>query len=146
MEEMSREVRIIRLMKQIFHSVKKNLGNEFRPINLTGPQGMLMGTLGHKGKMKISELSHELGLSNSTVSGMIDRLEKQGMVERIRSSDDRRVVYVDATPEFKKCSKEHFKKMEQKIAAMMNRATQEELDKVLEAFEILKRIMDDSNE
>jgi DNA-binding MarR family transcriptional regulator len=142
MEEMSKGVKIIRLFKQIMQSVKRNLGDSFRPLNLTGPQGMILGTLCRNGEMKISDLSTEVGLSNSTVSGIIDRLEKQGLAERKRSEEDRRVVYVDASPKFKKCSQEHFKELEERVAAIMNNATPEELDKVLEGMEILKKIIE----
>jgi DNA-binding MarR family transcriptional regulator len=142
MEEMSKGVKIIRLFKQIMQSVKRNLGDSFRPLNLTGPQGMILGTLCRNGEMKISDLSTEVGLSNSTVSGIIDRLEKQGLAERKRSEEDRRVVYVDATDKFKKCSQEHFKEIEERVAVIMNEATTEELDKVLEGMEILKKIIE----
>ena len=66
--------------------LKHSMGQHFNPMNLTGPQGMMMGILSHDGEMKISDLSEKIGLSNSTVSGIIDRLEKQGLVERTRST------------------------------------------------------------
>ena len=55
--------------------------------------------------MKITEFSNQLCLSNSTVSGIIDRLEKQEMVVRERSEEDKRVVYVSISPNLKKCMK-----------------------------------------
>jgi DNA-binding MarR family transcriptional regulator len=49
------------------------------------------------GPQRIQDLGLMLGLSNSTVSGLVDRLEEKGMVERRRSEEDRRSVYVHVT-------------------------------------------------
>lgn len=133
---------IIREMKTVLHSIKKNLGSSFNAFDLTGPQGMLMGILKHYGEMKISDLSEKLGLSNSTVSGIIDRLEKQGLVKRTRSENDRRVVYVSATEKFKKGFEENFKIIENEFGRMLNKATPEEIDTILEGLHLLQKILD----
>ena len=145
-EEISKGIRAIRLIKQVMGSVKHNMGKQFENMNITGPQGMLVGTLIHYGEMKISDLSEKLGLSNSTVSGIVDRLESQGLVERTRSTEDRRVVYVNVTPEFKKNAKEHFKEFEKKFESMMSKATPEELDTILKGIATLKEVIDRQKE
>ena len=68
MEETSKAIEIIKTIKQVGHSMKKNIHKQYKDMNITGPQGMLIGTLAHCGEMKISDLSEKLGLSNSTVS------------------------------------------------------------------------------
>lgn len=123
------------------HYIKHNLGHHFKGINLTAPQGMLMGILAKHGKMKVSDLSEELGLSNSTVSGIIDRLEKQGLVERTRSEEDRRVVYVSVTEETKKNTEKHFKCVEREFETMVSEATPEELDEILNGLAVLERVL-----
>lgn len=118
------------------------MGQHFNAMNLTGPQGMMMGILSHDGEMKISDLSEKLGLSNSTVSGIIDRLEKQGLVERTRSLEDRRVVYVNVSTEFRKNSKENFCKIEKTFEDIMTKATTEEIEIILKGLDALEQIMD----
>lgn len=145
MEELNKSLRVVKVLKQVIHTMKQNMGHQFKELNLTGPQGMMVGILVHCGKMKITELSEKLGLSNSTVSGIVDRLEKQGIVERIRSKDDRRVVYVGITPEFQKSSKLHFNAIEKKFETMMNKATPEELETILNGLDTLKRLMDEDS-
>lgn len=142
MEEEKRSISIVKVLKQLGDYIKQNVENEFKEMKLTGTQGMLIGTLAHDGEMKISDLSDKIGLSNSTVSGIIDRLEKPGYVERIRSKEDRRVVHVRVTPEFRKKVKEHFDKIDTKIDTIMNKATPEEVNKVFEGLNILKKLMD----
>jgi DNA-binding MarR family transcriptional regulator len=48
--------------------------------------------------MTMSELARALGASLSSMSGIVDRIEARGLIERERSGDDRRVVRVHLTP------------------------------------------------
>jgi MarR family transcriptional regulator, organic hydroperoxide resistance regulator len=141
MEELNKSIQVIRTLRQLLGTLKQTIKHQYRNVNLTGPQGMLIGMLAHYGKMKISDLSEKLDLSNSTVSGILDRLEKTGMIERTRSEEDRRVVYVDVTPEFKKVSEQQFKEIEQKFVEKVSRANPEELDKILEGLNTLKKML-----
>jgi DNA-binding MarR family transcriptional regulator len=141
MDENSKGIRVVRVIRKLKDTMKKNIGHHFKEMSLTGPQGMLMGTLAHYGEMKISDLSEKLGLSNSTVSGIIDRLEKQGLVERIRSKEDRRVVYVNVTEEFKRNAQEHFKEIERRFEEMLSEASTEELDKILDGLDTLEEVI-----
>ncbi len=142
MSEMSNGIKIFKSLKRIGHMIKQSMGQQFNEMNLTGPQGMMMGILSHDGEMKISDLSEKIGLSNSTVSGIIDRLEKQGLVERTRSTDDRRVVYVNISTELQRNCKENFCKIEKTFEDIMTKATAEEIDTILKGLDTLERLMD----
>jgi len=142
MEEINNGIKVIKVLKQVMDALRQNMKHQFKEMNLTGSQGMLVGTLVHYGDMKITDLSEKLGLSNSTVSGIVDRLEEQGLVERIRSKEDRRVVYVALTSEFKKRAKEHFQEMEKGLETIMNKATPQELKIILEGLVTLKKVME----
>jgi DNA-binding MarR family transcriptional regulator len=48
---------------------------------------------------KMAELASYLGLERSSVSGLIDRAEKRGLVRRTASTDDGRAVHLSLTPE-----------------------------------------------
>jgi DNA-binding MarR family transcriptional regulator len=48
---------------------------------------------------KMAELATHLGLERSSVSGLIDRAVRRGLVRRDPSSDDGRAVQVGLTPE-----------------------------------------------
>jgi DNA-binding MarR family transcriptional regulator len=140
-EEIRKSIEVIKVLKNLMTTIKQNMHEQFKEMRVTGPQGMLMGALVHNGKMKISDLSEMLSLSNSTVSGILDRLEKQGCIERTRSDEDRRVVYVNVTDEFKKHKQEHFNEIEKKLEAMMNKATPEELEKIFEGIDTLQKVI-----
>ncbi|WP_406770095.1 MarR family winged helix-turn-helix transcriptional regulator [Candidatus Clostridium stratigraminis] len=122
------------------------MGGCFREMNLTGPQGMLIGTLTRQGKMKVSDLSDTLGLSNSTVSGILDRLENQGLVERTRSREDRRVVYVDVTSKCRKSFKDHHEQINKMFQDMINKATPEELNVIFKGLDTLEKVIEREEE
>ena len=142
MSEIRSGVKIFKSIKRIGHMLKHSIGQHFNPMNLTGPQGMMMGILSHDGEMKISDLSEKIGLSNSTVSGIIDRLEKQGLVERTRSTEDRRVVYVKVSAEFQQNSKETFCRMEKNFEDILKKATPGEIDAIIKGLDTLEQLID----
>ncbi|MCU0693785.1 MAG: MarR family transcriptional regulator [Polyangiaceae bacterium] len=65
---------------------------------LTGPQLTVVKMLESIGDMSLSELSDRIHAKNSTVTGIIDRMEGDGLVVRDRSQRDRRVVHIRLTP------------------------------------------------
>lgn len=142
LEDISSGLKVLKLMKSIMDSIRHSKMHQYRAMQLTAPQGMLMGILSHYGEMKVSDLSEKLGLSNSTVSGIIDRLEKRGLVERIRSTEDRRIVYVNVTSSFNEYSKKHSLKMEGMLEDIMSKAGREEADTIIKGLETLKRLIE----
>ncbi|RXT13707.1 MarR family transcriptional regulator [Ammoniphilus sp. CFH 90114] len=79
---------------------------ELSKYGITLPQAVVLGTIKDK-PMTIGEISKTIDLSYSTVSGIVDRLERNGLVIRKRDHQDRRVVWVSLTDQMecleKKC-------------------------------------------
>jgi MarR family transcriptional regulator, organic hydroperoxide resistance regulator len=68
-----------------------------RRVNLTGPQLTVLKMLEAFGDLSLSELSERIRAQNSTVTGIIDRMEREGLVVRARSRDDKRVFFIKLT-------------------------------------------------
>jgi len=66
-------------------------------IRLNPRQGRIMFLLWREGALPISEISRRTSLGKSTLTAMLDRLERDGHARRVRSVEDRRVVLVEAT-------------------------------------------------
>lgn len=73
------------------------LYRELQREELTGPQLFILRELFLKEPRKLGDLAKSVQLSNSTVSGIVDRLERNGMVQRNRDEQDRRVVWIGTT-------------------------------------------------
>jgi DNA-binding MarR family transcriptional regulator len=69
---------------------------------LTSPQYMVLNTIADMGDVAISKISKEVNLTQATVTTIIDKLESKGLVARVRSEQDKRVVYATLTNEGKK--------------------------------------------
>lgn len=143
MEKLNESVEVARLFQEVMQLFKHNMSKVLCETGISAPQGMVLGLLSKKKKLKITELSNELSLSNSTVSGIIDRLEKQEMVIRERSSDDKRVVYVSISPNFKEMHKGFHKQFEKNLADIMNKGNAEEIHKIYEGLDTLKKLLSD---
>jgi DNA-binding MarR family transcriptional regulator len=59
----------------------------------------ILWLLEHHGDLTMGRLAELVDVSLSNASGLIDRMEERGLVERIRVSDDRRIVLVRCSPE-----------------------------------------------
>lgn len=68
-----------------------------RQHGLTGPQVTALKILESLGELSLSELSARMSAKNSTITGLVDRMEQGGLVRRERSEHDRRVVHIRAT-------------------------------------------------
>ena len=77
-----------------------------RRANLTGPQLTVIKILEQIGDLSLSELSDKLRAQNSTVTGIIDRMEREGLAQRVRSTEDRRVVRIRLTEKGAKLAQE----------------------------------------
>ena len=94
--------------KNILHSylgITQHMSCRFRSyfgdLNLTFPQALALIMLEEHGDMPISQLARLTGSANSTVSGIVDRLEKSELVRRERSPYDRRIIYVRLTDRYR---------------------------------------------
>lgn len=71
---------------------------EFLEIDITMPQAKVLYLIGAAGDLHMSELVRRLGVSLSTVSGLVDRLVDHDLASRRDDPADRRQVVVALTP------------------------------------------------
>tara|TARA_R110002096_G_scaffold5863_19_gene27051 strand:- start:1985 stop:2470 length:486 start_codon:yes stop_codon:yes gene_type:complete len=81
-------------------------------FDITLPQFDVLSELEHAGNaLTMSQLSQKLMVSNGNVTGVVDRLERDGLVRRRASSTDRRVQYIELTEQgvslFRDIASEH---------------------------------------
>jgi DNA-binding MarR family transcriptional regulator len=81
----------------IQRSMRQRLQAEFARGNLTGPQRLVMSALVRTQGLSLKQLSEAVSLAHSTVSGIVDRLVKQGLIERQMHPTDRRITLLVAS-------------------------------------------------
>ena len=78
-------------MQRLLEQVQEDCG-------ITLAQSFVLGELVRSGDMPMSALSQRLHMTKGNLSSLCNRMEKQGLVQRKRSAEDERVVYIDVTP------------------------------------------------
>ncbi|MCK9462519.1 MAG: MarR family transcriptional regulator [Proteobacteria bacterium] len=85
---------ILRSLRRIMRAVDLHSRQLARQHNLTGPQLVCLRRLSTQDGITHGELAEAVSLSQATVTGIVDRLEMQGLVRRERSTEDRRAVRI----------------------------------------------------
>ncbi|MDA8345305.1 MAG: MarR family transcriptional regulator [Thermaerobacter sp.] len=107
------------------HSRIKSLG-----VDATIAQISMMRVLEDLGPLRATDLVRETGLSASSITGQIDRLEAEGYVERRRGRDDRREVEVHLTPLAINMLRESHERMAAEVGQLFAALSDEELETV----------------
>jgi DNA-binding MarR family transcriptional regulator len=68
-------------------------------LQVTLPQATVLFLLMEKDCRMMSELGRVIGVDNSAMTGLVDRLEMAGLVRREAKRDDRRALLIRITPE-----------------------------------------------
>jgi DNA-binding MarR family transcriptional regulator len=92
-QEMDQHLNVIR------QRLREPLETEFARGNLTGPQRMVMHALVLTQGLSLKQLSAQVSLAHSTVSGIVDRLQARGMVIRRRDESDGRASVIAPSSE-----------------------------------------------
>ena len=84
--------------KELTRQYRKPLGN----LNLTYTQYIVMMVLWEHGGMTEGELGKIVHLDSGTLAPLLKRLEKQGLIHRIRPDDNERKLFLSLTEEGEK--------------------------------------------
>ena len=87
------------LMKRIMQSVVHQVDKRLDVHDLTSAQWGPLMRLRTAGPSTVADLARWLQLDAGSMTRLLDRLEAKGLCKRVRSTEDRRVVLVELTPD-----------------------------------------------
>lgn len=124
------------LIKQIHNKLEKSANNSLREKGLTMMQVEVLITLNQTPEKQLSmkELERYFQVAQSTVAGLISRLEQKGLVEAVGDKNDKRVKLAHITAAGEACCEEAACNMEEAGAVLLRGFTEEEkelLDRLL---------------
>ena len=93
------EDHIVAALRRIVRAIDLQSRRIVDACGLTGPQLVVLREATRLGGASVSALARAASLSQPTTSGILERLEKRGLVRRQRSEQDRRSLFVSVTPE-----------------------------------------------
>lgn len=91
-----------------------------------------LGLLGRRGAMTAGRLACEVGLSTGATTTAIDRLARQGYVERVRDDQDRRRITIEITPQATAAMERVWGPLGKEAQALLLRRNNDELESILD--------------
>lgn len=123
--------------------LRRRLEAEYAKGQVTGPQRLVMQALVGSEGMSLKELSAGVGLAHSTVSGIVDRLQARGMVERRPGTQDRRITQVRVTKAVRDFMQRRAPELTlHPLVTALERASASDLKAVQLGLETLERLLD----
>jgi len=93
------------LMRRILAAASVEVERELEPSGLTNAQWVPLLKLSMGSASTVAELARGCQLDTGGMTRLLDRLETKGLVRRVRSSEDRRVVNLELTEEGRAAAK-----------------------------------------
>jgi DNA-binding MarR family transcriptional regulator len=140
-DERSRLLEHILSQEARVYNIAKAWPQEWFSSSLTMPQLKILFLLYGGGAASMGELATPLGVKLSTVTGIVDRLVEQGLVERGEDPRDRRVVLGSLTDKGQRLVGGLYQSLQLQLSKVLEKLTLEDLRKVAEAFNILFEVI-----
>lgn len=136
-----------RSLRDIRAIMQRPLEDEYSRGQLTGPQRSVMQAVFYSSGMTLKELCRHVGLAHSTVSGIVDRLQLRGMLERKASDGDQRFTMIAVTAAVREFMTHQAPRLAvSPLASALSRATKDELLLIVRGVEALLRILEASRQ
>ena len=133
--------RILRALRQIIQAIDLHSRHLTQVYSVTGPQLVCLLAIDERGPVTLSELAQAIYLSPSTVVGIVDRLEREGFVQRERSKVDRRVVFITITEKGKEFAAKAPSPIQEQLASRLEQLPVEEQMQIAESLDKVARLM-----
>jgi DNA-binding MarR family transcriptional regulator len=133
---------IMQALRRIFRAIQAYSEDVLKEYGITGPQLWALRTIYLHGQLSMGELSRYMYLQMSTVSGVVDRLERKGYVERVREAPDRRVVKISLTAAGKRLVQRGPEAAQGRLLHGLESLSQEDVLRIRNAFDRVVRLME----
>jgi DNA-binding MarR family transcriptional regulator len=130
-------------LRPILLRLARELRKETEQLGVTARQATLLWLVKRSPGLSLAELAAEEGISPPALSGHVDRLENAGLLERVRSTEDRRRVGLRLTDEGARLMRRVRARRTTWLAAHLRALEPAELEAVQAALPALQRLLGD---
>ena len=128
-------------LRYISGTIKQNGRKILNNYPITSPQFIALQWLLEEGDLTIGELSNKISLAFSTTTDLVDRMEKNELVERTRDLKDRRVVRIHLLEKGKVIIHEVIEKRQVYLGEVLEKFTEEQTSSLNELLDFLHEQM-----
>ena len=115
-----------------------------REHHLTAPQLALLQEVERCGQAPIGSLAKATFLGAPTATGIADRLEKQGLVARVRTESDRRQVLIAITPAGRQLLRRNPPSLSSSFHDQLRRLPRSEQQKICDVLQQVAEMMENA--
>ncbi|ASS98645.1 MULTISPECIES: MarR family winged helix-turn-helix transcriptional regulator [Geobacillus] len=123
--------RTVAELEKLLRYIAANLKQRGREIltnyPITPPQFVALQWLLEEGDLTVGELSNKMYLACSTTTDLVDRMERNGLVARVRDEHDRRVVRIHLLEKGERIIEEVIEKRQRDLAKVLENFSDEEI-------------------
>jgi DNA-binding MarR family transcriptional regulator len=98
---------LITKIRQLSQRIFDNLLKEYNIDEISAAQGRVLFPLWKDDNISFQDLKKKAMLSKATLSYMLDKLEEAGHIERVRSEEDKRTIYIKLTKKNKELQEKY---------------------------------------
>jgi len=128
-------------LRPVLLRLSRELRKETEQLGVTARQATLLWLVKRNPGLSLAELAAEEGISPPALSGHVDRLENAGLLERVRSTEDRRRVGLRLTEEGSRLMRRIRARRTTWLAGRLGALEPSELEAVEEAIPALMRLL-----
>ncbi|HHY76388.1 MAG TPA: MarR family transcriptional regulator [Firmicutes bacterium] len=133
--------KIERLLRHVAFIIKKRGRDILGDFGITNPQFNALLVLREHPNITMGELCDKLYLACSTATDLVDRMEKNGFLERKRDTQDRRVIRLSISEMGKRVISEVVAARRRYVSSILEKLTEEEINQLAQSLDRLHSLM-----
>lgn len=112
-----------------------------KEFDITPPQFVALQWLSENGDLTIGELSAKMYLAFSTTTDLVDRMEKNHLIQRVKDENDRRVVRIHLLEIGAELIEKVIDRRQKYLQEIFESCTQDEIDSLEDSLQLLYKKM-----
>ncbi len=133
--------RMVELLPSIIREFTRRETHAFARGQISVPQMLILELLQRRATCIMSELASSLSITTSAVTGLVDRMERGGLVRRVRDPKDRRAIRVKATARGVTIIREVLRQKERNFQRVLDRLPAPKRRMYLQLLEDIHRVL-----
>ncbi|WP_456271739.1 MarR family winged helix-turn-helix transcriptional regulator [Bacillus sp. AK031] len=136
-KDIEQSLKLFIVLSRAYKALNEDVQVSIQNNGLNMTEFAVLELLYHKGDQPLQQIGGKILLASGSITYVVDKLEKKGLIRRVACPNDRRVTYAQITEEGKKFIGELFPKHEMQIHKLMSVLSNEEKEN---AIELLKKV------
>ncbi len=142
-EEVKQSLKLFIVLSRAQKAISETTNQFFQQKGLNPTEFAVLELLYHKGRQPLQQIGNKILLASGSITYVVDKLEKRGLLKRVSCPTDRRVTYAEISEEGSAFMGEIFPQHEKELHELMGALSPEEKEVAIELLKKLGRSIKD---